>query len=31
VPVGGVQTGGGFLASAAHSLDTLPSVGTEQR
>ena len=31
VPVGGVQTGGGFLASAEPSVGTLPSVDSERR
>jgi hypothetical protein len=31
VPVGGVQTGGGFLASAEPSVGTLPTVNSEHR
>jgi hypothetical protein len=31
VPVGGVQTGGGFLASAEPSVGTLPTVDSEHR
>lgn len=31
VPVGGVQTGGGYLATTERSLDTLTSVGSEKR
>lgn len=30
-PVGGVQTGGGFLASTEHSIGTLPTVPSELR
>ena len=31
VPVGGVQTGGGFLASADQSIAVLPTVGSKNR